>query len=366
MHLHQVDIKNFRLLEKVDLFLEERTTVIVGRNNTGKTSLTELFRRLLSDSPTFRLEDFSLSVHEQFWKAFECKCEGCEESKIREALPIIEIKLTVSYNKDASNLGLLGDFIIDLNPECTDVLIVIRYQLKDGEIGAFFEGFKPVAADQKKAEFFREIKERVPKCYAARVLTVDCNDSTNQKSLEWPKLRALMNSEFINAQRGLDDVTHRDRDVLSRILEALFNNALSDSADPNDRDIAQKLEEAVKSIQEGIDGGFKSQLESLLPTFTLFGYPGLNDPGLCTETILDVQRLLTNHTKIHYTGVNGINLPEAYNGLGARNLIFILLTLLEFFKSFMTRQTAPGVHLVFIEEPEVHLHPQMQEVSSDQ
>src|SRR5208283_811719 len=157
MHLHQVDIKNFRLLEKVDLFLEERTTVIVGRNNTGKTSLTELFRRLLSDSPTFRLEDFSLSVHEQFWKAFECKCEGCEESKIREALPIIEIKLTVSYNKDASNLGLLGDFIIDLNPECTDVLIVIRYQLKDGEIGAFFEGFKPVAADQKKAEFFREI-----------------------------------------------------------------------------------------------------------------------------------------------------------------------------------------------------------------
>ena len=68
MHIHKIDIKNFRLLEKVDLILEERTTVIVGRNNSGKTSLTELFRRLLSDkSPTFRLEDFSLSVHQNSW-----------------------------------------------------------------------------------------------------------------------------------------------------------------------------------------------------------------------------------------------------------------------------------------------------------
>jgi hypothetical protein len=36
-------------------------------------------------------------------------------------------------------------------------------------------------------------------------------------------------------------------------------------------------------------------------------------------------------------------LPEAYNGLGARNLIYILLKLLEFFKSFQARQPAPGV-----------------------
>ena len=103
-------------------------------------------------------------------------------------------------------------------------------------------------------------------------------------------------------------------------------------------------------------------LINLFPAFSLFGYPGLADPGLLTETTLDVQRLLTNHTKVHYAGVNGINLPETFNGLGVRNLIYILLKLLEFYKSFITKPTSPGIHIIFIEEPEVHLHPQMQEV----
>ncbi|WP_320338462.1 AAA family ATPase [Citrobacter braakii] len=37
MRIHQVQIKNFRLLADVELVLEEQTTVIVGRNNNGKT-----------------------------------------------------------------------------------------------------------------------------------------------------------------------------------------------------------------------------------------------------------------------------------------------------------------------------------------
>ena len=49
MKVTQISIKNFRLLEDVELCLEDGATVIVGRNTSGKTSLTELFRRLLRE-----------------------------------------------------------------------------------------------------------------------------------------------------------------------------------------------------------------------------------------------------------------------------------------------------------------------------
>ena len=87
MHIQKIEIKNFRLLEDVGLSLENRTTVIVGRNNSGKTSLSELFRRLLSDkSPYFRLEDFSLSAHEKFWQAYQ-QLETEEEHVVQKTLP---------------------------------------------------------------------------------------------------------------------------------------------------------------------------------------------------------------------------------------------------------------------------------------
>jgi len=284
MHIHKVEIKNFRLLQDFQLILEPHTTVIVGRNNSGKTSLMELFRRLLSDSsPTFPLQDFSLSVHECFWAAFLSKYAGGDETDIRQDLPFIKVRLTVRYEKDAPSLGPLSDFIIDLNPDCTEVCIVIMYHLKGGAIESFFEGldYDPsIPEDQNRKTFFRAMKERTPKYYTAVVEAEDPNDSENRKNVEWSKLHALLQSGFINAQRGLDDITHKDRDVLGKILENLFKTALSESAAQSDKEIAQRLETAVQNIQESIDGDFSEQLKNLIPAFSIFGYPGLNDPSL--------------------------------------------------------------------------------------
>jgi putative ATP-dependent endonuclease of the OLD family len=365
MRITSVTIKNFRLLADVSLSLEERTTVVVGRNNSGKTSLTELFRRLLGDSPKFRLEDFSLSAHEAFWTSLQASQRGDPEKVIRAALPCIEAALTVTYDAAAPNIGALSDFVVDLNPDCTSALIVVRYELKPGGIEPLFKDIVAdtnVSIETLRKAFFKEMRERIPKTFAVTVAARDPNDASNTRQLEFSSLRTLLHGGFINAQRGLDDETHRNRNVLGEILESLFRTASSTSADANDQAVVKKLTTAVQTVQDGIGEGFNAQLLDLLPAFALFGYPGFNDPALRTETDLNVEKLLTDHTIVTYAGVNGVNLPEAYNGLGTRNLIFILLKLLEFFKTFAAAERAPGIQLVFIEEPEVHLHPQMQEV----
>jgi putative ATP-dependent endonuclease of OLD family len=366
MHIHKIGIKNFRLLSDVTLSLERSSTTIVGRNNSGKTSLTELFRRVLSEKlPSFRFEDFSQTAHDDFLKSYRLKQSGASLEEIRAALPTIELRVWIRYEVATAALGALGAFIIDLDPACNEALLVFRYQLKDGAIDDLFGG---IALDPEKPDaeqqtlLCREMKERVGKSFTAALTAVDPGDATNTKVVEWSQLTNLLRGGFINAQRGLDDITHKDKDVLGKILSALLGTAMSSSADAADRDIAEELTTAVKAIQDDIDTGFSKQLTKLLPALALFGYPGLSDPGLQTETRLDVERLLVDHTRINYAGINGITLPESYNGLGARNLIFILLKLLEYYKSFIAQPSPPSMHLIFIEEPEVHLHPQMQEV----
>ena len=366
MHIRRIAISNYRLLRNVSFSLEAGTTLIVGRNNSGKTSLAEFFRRILSDSePRFKLEDFHLSAHERFWNAYEIYEAQADHSDVRTELPAIVAEFVIDYG---TSMVLLSDLVVDLNPDCHELMLRIRYELQDGKIDDLFDGIaldNTAEIGRRKSVFFRAIKDRVASCYKANCYSYDPTDAENRQAVGFSRLTQLIQGGFVNAQRGLDDVTHRDRDVLGRVLGTLFTTALSESAHVEDRTITQRIQEMVQQIQRDINENFDGQLSKLLPTFELFGYPGLPDPGLLTETLLDARGLIDNHTRIRYTGINGVSLPEAYNGLGSRNLIFILLRLLELFKEYIASSRLPGMCLIFIEEPEAHLHPQMQEVFVD-
>lgn len=363
MRLKKINITGFRLLHDVAVCFDEVATVVVGRNNSGKTSLTELFRRVFTDRTVhFSLEDFSLCSYEQLYDAWQKHLAGVADEGVRVLLPTITARLTIAYEK-TEDLGLLSEFIVDLNPDCTEAMVVVRYALDDAGVSALFQEIEVTGdAAKDRDAFYKVMQVRVPRTYRAELRAEDPNDPSNSTTIEWKRLSALIRVEFIGAQRGLDDVTSKENDVLGRILSNLFETASSSAADPADQNVAQNLEVAIQGIQDDLGTKFNKELDALLPTFALFGYPSLPDPKLLTQTNFDVARLLSNHTRILYPGANGIHLPETYNGLGARNLIFILLKLHAFYKGYKAAQPSPGIHFVFIEEPEAHLHPQMQEV----
>jgi predicted ATP-dependent endonuclease of OLD family len=126
VRISRLAVRNFRLLASVELGLEELTTLVVGRNNSGKTSMSEVVRRFLEhDKPVFQLEDFSSACYDCFSIAYERFTEDEEEEEIRKLIPAIELRLTLEYDA-AKPFNLLGDFVIDVEEDVNTALAVVR------------------------------------------------------------------------------------------------------------------------------------------------------------------------------------------------------------------------------------------------
>lgn len=106
------------------------------------------------------------------------------------------------------------------------------------------------------------------------------------------------------------------------------------------------------------------------------GYPGFYNPNIKINPYLKPTDGLNHSSALQYEldGCKDSFLPENYNGLGYQNLIFMAFKLIRFRDSWLKigKQKAaqpegtsieyPPIHLVLVEEPEAHLHPQAQQV----
>ena len=358
MRIKELRIRNYRLLRDISLTLSDKSTVIVGRNNTGKTSLTEIFRSFLSEHSKLKYEDFNLSSLLEFKVALAAYAGEKDEAEIRKLLPTVELEMRLEYQDDQGDYGELGDFILDLDEEQTETKVLIRHQLEDGKIKPFFEGLDP----EDPIIYYRDLKDRISKFFETRALAIDPSDKENRVAVDFAKVKRVLSADFINAQRGLDDETHNEKDVLGKSLGNIFKSASLESAPDELKAKSAGITSVVDELQTKVDSDFQSELKELLPSLALFGYPGLGDSDLSAQTQLNIESLLKSNTTVFYQKGEHLTLPETYNGLGFRNLIFIMFRIYEFFRSFQSAEQEPKGHVIFIEEPEAHLHPQMQEV----
>ena len=130
MQLSKIKIRNYRLLINAELEVDPKTTLIVGRNNTAKTSCFECIGKVLDGTP-FSFNDYPLSKRDNLYAniasfmakeiAFEDLCERLEP---------ISIEFLVDYSLDdpEDNLGALSPFIIDVDVDTTTALIRAEYK----------------------------------------------------------------------------------------------------------------------------------------------------------------------------------------------------------------------------------------------
>lgn len=364
MRIKKVRVEGFRLLQDVEIMLESGSTVIVGRNNSGKTSLTDVFERFVGENGAkFRLEDFSAGSRKKFFEAKALREQGVDPEKVLATIPRITITLTFTYDSAAPSLGPLSPFIIDLDIDSSTAVVKVDYAPTLPMLPALLEVSAPPEGVNPQVHFMRHLKEAIPKGYGIQITAIDPTDPTNVRQFEGTStLSALLQCNLVRAQRTLDHAKHGDADVIGKLLSTLFKTASATTAAAADQQLAAQLKSSVEGIERGVQLEFDEMLKDLLPAMSVLGFPSLNDTELRPETSLNVDALLSDHTKIVYASADGVNLPEGYNGLGTRNLIYMLLQLESYHKLYRARVTRPATHLIFVEEPEAHLHPQMQEV----
>ncbi|MFJ4923022.1 ATP-dependent nuclease [Streptomyces sp. NPDC088725] len=351
-------ICNFRLLRRTELSFTEKVTLCVGRNNTGKTSLAKLFEFFVArKKAALRIEDFSADCYEEFLAAHRLFASG-EAEQARDTVPAVTLTLRISYDKDCGQYGPLAPFVVDLDPDCSEVVIRFVYALRDGALKEFFDGV-PVGPDA--AATLELLGRGIPKHFEMSVVAVDPTDEGNVRTVDLADVRTLVRVDFVEAQRGLDDEGEGHVAPIGAVFEQLLAAAEKSHNATWLEELAASIDKTLVTTSGSLDSSLQKVREQVAPTLKAFGYPGLGNQEFVTAARLDSKRLLRNFARIHYPGVAGVRFPESYSGLGTRNLVMILLRLFACYRDHTAISPESGIHLVFLEEPEAHLHPQMQE-----
>ncbi|MDQ7264132.1 AAA family ATPase, partial [Paracoccus sp. PS-1] len=91
--------------------------------------------------------------------------------------------------------------------------------------------------------------------------------------------------------------------------------------------------------------------------------PSVNDRDLKIISSLSPETALKGNTELLYVDpARKHELPELYNGLGFKNLIYMAIQVRHFHSQWLaTPENRPLCLMIFIDEPEVHLHAQVQQ-----
>jgi len=440
MKIEFIDIQNYRKLKTCRVRLTDKETLLVGANNSGKTSAmdalifflgqrgrtaTSMVADKVPSSRKLGVADFTLSNWHQLNK-FGLAWANAEKtgeliSDWQPLCPTLDIWLKVEKSEIHQVRHLIPT--LKWNGELLGIRMIYQPKnleaLKADFVNCFIaaEKLKTVAesnnekaqdADEPEPSNFtfsvwptsmREYLEReVSKAFEIESYILDpakVNQdsdgefqpqslSEEQLPLDFYPFNRLFKVDIIDATRGFSDPyvatgSHHGGSNLASQMNQYYNRHLNPTDLPCDEDL-----DALKSIayaQHSFDEKLNDVFTNPLKEIEMLGYPGFNDPRIRLSSRVNPIDNLDHEAAILFeiqkaskdTGIPLMSLSEKYNGLGYKNLISMVFTMMSFRDQWMRvgkaglrkseeDVTIEPLHLILIEEPEAHLHAQVQQV----
>ena len=306
--------------------------------------------------PPFDFEDFSLTSHCNFIKVYKLFQEITSENKehklseIQKEIPKIQLFLTIKYS-EIDNWSNIRPLFTSLE-ESDEITILCEYAPDSTEV--FLKNLHEALKDLTYSDeaLFKKIKSHYQNHYKINIRPY--SEAEETENISRADINNLIQTEFINAQRVLDDSNAESRSKLSKIFQAQFKNE-----NETDEKTSEELLLALETASGNIDGKLKTFFSPFVTYFNTFGFPGMGKEKVELKSQLEPEILFTNNVKLFYNH-DGKSLPEKYNGLGYSNLICMIAQIIGFYNEIKDKKN--NLNLIFIEEPEAHMHPQMQSV----
>lgn len=352
MKITKIEIDNFRLLKRFAVDLQDNLSLVVGKNNTGKTSLLSLLEKFLKTErrDVFSFNDFCLSLRKDIALL-------TDETKSHEEIGI-NLRIFIQYD-DKDNLKNIP--ILDLGPTRNTLILLFKYSIDQNSIIKLQKDFAEYKKQHKNGKDVLYFLQKNHTNYFSRVITaVDPLDTANTIELDLKTVRRIINFQTIGAKRGVangDGEEAKNNSALSKLSHSYFKN----TDDPGATDRIE-LQNALLDADDKLSTAYASTFKDVTESIKKFSHDATK---VKIKSTLESVSLLRDNTAIVYEE-DDCDLPEDYNGLGYMNLFAILFRLHIVFDDFK-KINAPleepaDINLLFIEEPEAHTHPQMQYV----